>query len=229
MLFHKFEQLGLRLGIFPTGTSFIHIRTGSHVEQRLLNVIALISCHQHSKPEVIILQKIEILIGANCLDCGFLIHHAGVIKRIALLCKLYDFRICLGRHTPCIDGVRISSKLLHDTGANTHLRMCVKHSDLFFTSIRISDVIAVHPGNQFILAVLDALVQSIAEAAVLCQPNNVQSVAHLLLLCCNHGIQLRIQRSIAHQHKIVCWNRLHLNAFDCLSQIFRLFFVINSH
>ena len=199
------------------------------MEQRLLNVVTLISCHQHSKPEVIILQKIEILIGANCLDCGFLIHHAGVIKRVALLRKLHDLRIGFWRNAPRIYSRRVCRKFLHDTGANTHFRVRVEHIDLFLTPIWISNIIAIHPGDQFILAVLDALVQSIAEAAVLCQPNNVQSVAHLLLLCCNHGIQLRIQRSIAHQHKIVCWNRLHLNAFDCLSQIFRLFFVINSH
>ena len=45
----------------------------------------------------------------------------------------------------------------------------------------------------------------------------------------NHCIQLRIQRSIAHQHKIICWNSLRLNAFDCLSQIFGLFLLINGH
>ena len=144
------------------------------------------------------------MVRTNCFDCGPLIHHTGVIKRIPLLCKLYNFRIRLRRHSPRINRVRISGKLLHDAGANAHLRMCVKHSNLFFTSIWISDVVAVHPGNQLIFAMLDAFVECVAKSTVLCEPNNIQEFTHFLLLCCDYAIQWFVQRSITYQYEIIC-------------------------
>ena len=153
-----------------------------------MNVIALASRHQHSNPKIIILQQIKILIRTNRLDGGFLIHHTGVIKRITLLCKLYDFCIRLRQHSPRINGVRISGKLLHDAGANAHFRMCVKHSNLFFTAIRVRNVITVHPGNQFIFAMLDAFIECVAKSTVLREADNIQRFTHLLLLCSNHAI-----------------------------------------
>ena len=156
------------------------------MEQRLLNVVPLISGHQHPEPKVIVLQQIEVLIGTNCLNCGFFIHYTGMIERIAFLCKLHDFCIRFRWHTSRINRARISSKLFHNTGADTHLRMCVEDRHLFFAAIGICNVIAVHPGNQLIFAMFDSLVQCLAKSTVLCETNNVQRCPHLLLLCSNH-------------------------------------------
>ena len=111
-----------------------------------------------------------------------------MIERASFLCKLYDFSIGLRWNAPCIYDLWISRKFFYDTGANAHLWVPVEYSDLLFTAVRTGNIIAVHSGDQFILAVLDALIQRIAEAAVLRQPDNVQSVAHLLLLFSNNGI-----------------------------------------
>ena len=64
--------------------------------------------------------------------------------------------------------------------------MYVKHSNLFFTAIRISNIITIHTGNQFILAVIDTRIQRIAKPTVFRKSDNIQRFTHLLLLCSNH-------------------------------------------
>ena len=40
--------------------------------------------------------------------------------------------------------------------------MRVEHVNLFLTAVRISNIITIHTGNQFILAVIDTRIQRIA-------------------------------------------------------------------
>ena len=138
-----------------------------------MNVVALIPRHQHPEPKVIVLQQVEVLVRTNSFDCGLLIHHAGMIKRIALLCKFHNFRIRLRWHTLRIGGIRISSKLFHDARADTYFWMYVEYRHLFFTAIRIRNIITVHSGNQFIFAMFDALIQCIAKSTVLSKANHI--------------------------------------------------------
>lgn len=194
-----------------------------------MNVVALIPGHQHPKPEVIVLQQVKILIRARSLNCGLFVHHARVVKRVSTLCEFNDFCIRLRRHSFRINGTRISCKFLNDTGADTYFWMCVEYSSLFFATIQVCNVITIHPSNQLIFAVLDAFIQCVAEAAVSVKTNNIKSCPHLLLLCSNYHIQRIVQGTITHQHKVICWEGLRLNALNRLLQIRRLLFVINRH
>ena len=67
-----------------------------------------------------------------------------MIKRIALLCKLYNFRIRLWRHSPCINSVRVSCKLFYNAGAYTHTSVAIRDALLGtaipFFEIHISNV-----------------------------------------------------------------------------------------
>ena len=51
--------------------------------------------------------------------------------------------------------------------------MCVKHSNLFFTAIRVRNVITVHSGDQLIFAILDSLIQRIAKPTVFRKSDNI--------------------------------------------------------
>ena len=51
--------------------------------------------------------------------------------------------------------------------------MCVKHSDLFFTSIWISDVIAVHPGEELSGSPVNTGIETVAKAPVFLFPENL--------------------------------------------------------
>ncbi len=75
----------------------------------------------------------------------------------------------------------------------------------------------------------DTFIQCTPKATILCKAYNLQGRSHFPLLYSNHSIQLRNQRAIAYQHKIIRRKRLCLNTLYCLLQIGWLFFVIYRH
>ena len=139
-----------------------------------------------------------------------------MIKRISLLCKLYDFCIRLRWYSLRINNIRIRCEFLYNTRANTHFRMRIEHRQLLFTAVCVSNVIAIHPGNQLIFAMLNSLVQSVSKPTILSQTDNIQCLSHFLLFFSNNSIQPLIQWTITHQYKIICGESLLLNALYCL-------------
>ena len=53
-----------------------------------MNIVSLITGHQHSNPQIIVLQQIKALIRAYCLYCRFFVHYTWMVKRIPLFSEL---------------------------------------------------------------------------------------------------------------------------------------------
>ena len=166
VLCHIFKQLSLGFHILPATPPFVHCTAGTHPQQWFLDVITPIPLLQHTDPEVVVFQQVEILIASYSLYRTFFIHDTGVIEWISLFGKLEDFLLSFGNNTAACYVMDISIEFFHNTADQAVLWMFSENLQLLFTAFRTAYIIRIHPGHQFILALFQTRIQCFSQASI---------------------------------------------------------------
>lgn len=226
---HIHKQLSLGFHILPSTPPFVHCASGTHPQQRFLDVIAQIPLLQHTDPEVVVFQQVEILIASYSLYGTFFVHDTGVIEWISLFGKLEDFLLSFGDNPAACHVMDISIKFFHNAADQAVLWMFSENLQLLFTAFRTAYIIRIHPGHQFILALFQTSIQCFSQASIFFQPMDMENGTELLLHLFDDSIQFRCQRSVADQDKVTGRYRLMEDAFHALLEVLRSFFIIDRH